>query len=82
VQATESNVEYYITRVTSLGQSQPTLFSISPESGQIQRAMPLDRDQGYVTYIVEIYARDKVSVSPRTAKAYVSTSCCQCLCKY
>ena len=67
------NVEYYVTRVTSLGQSQPGLFKMSSDLGLMKTAMKLDRDQGYVKYTVEVYVRDKSSGSPRTAKADVSS---------
>ena len=67
------NVEYYVTRVTSLGQAQPGLFKMSSDLGLMKTAMKLDRDQGYVKYTVEVYVRDKSSGSPRTAKADVSS---------
>lgn len=70
--ANQGNVEYYVTKVTSLGQVQPGLFKMSSELGQMKTAMRLDRDQGFVKYTVEVYVRDKGPGGPRTDKADVS----------
>lgn len=71
----EQNVEYYVTSVMSNGQAQPAYFSMSPRSlGQLQTAMLLDRDEGFVKYNVEIYVRDKGSNLPRTTKIDVSVT--------
>mgnify|MGYP001796207515 FL=1 len=69
----EANVEYYVTSVQSNGVEQPAYFKMSASSlGQLQTAMLLDRDAGFVKYNVEIYVRDKSSSLPRTAKIDVS----------
>lgn len=65
------NVEYFVTRVTSAGVMQPAYFSVS-DDGWVKTAMPLDRDQNFVTYVVEVYARDRSSDAPRTTRAEVN----------
>ncbi|XP_067948846.1 protocadherin Fat 4-like [Watersipora subatra] len=64
-----NNAEYYVTAVTSEGVSQPGFFKMS--NAQMKTAMPLDRDSGYEKYTVEVYVREKSSVSPNTARTEV-----------
>lgn len=77
--ANQPNVEYYVTKVTSNGQTQPGLFKMSSDLGQMKTAMKLDRDQGFVKYAVEVYVRDKDSSTPRTAKTDVSFPLVHCV---
>ncbi|XP_072112240.1 protocadherin Fat 4 [Mobula birostris] len=64
-------LEYYIVSVRCGGKSVGRLFTIGQQSGIIQTAAVLDREQGPNLYLVDVYAVEKSSNLPRTQKAEV-----------
>ncbi|XP_069781342.1 protocadherin Fat 4 isoform X2 [Narcine bancroftii] len=64
-------LEYYIVSVRCGGKSVGRLFTIGQQSGIIQTAAVLDREQGPNLYLVDVYAVEKSSDLPRTQKTEV-----------
>ena len=68
---TTSNIAYYLTGITSSGISVQRLFQVQPTTGTITTTEPLDRETGFTEYILDIYAIDQASSSPKTTKTQV-----------
>ena len=70
--AVASNVAYYLTDVVSAdGISVARLFQIQPTTGTISTTQPLDRETGFTEYVLDIYAIDQDSASPKTTRTQV-----------
>ena len=68
---TPANIEYYLTGISSSGISVPRLFQIQPTTGTISTTDKLDRETGFTEYVLDIYAIDQDSSSPKTTKTQV-----------
>jgi protocadherin Fat 4 len=64
-------VEYYIVSVRCEEKTVGRLFTIGRQTGMIQTAAILDREQGACLYLVDVYAIEKSSALPRTQRAEV-----------
>ena len=73
--AVASNVAYYLTDVVSAdgGISVSRLFQIQPTTGTISTTQPLDRETGFTDYVLDIYAIDQDSASPKTTRTQVGS---------
>ena len=73
--AVASNVAYYLTNVVSAdgGISVSRLFQIQPTTGTISTTQPLDRETGFTDYVLDIYAIDQDSASPKTTRTQVGS---------
>ena len=70
--AVASNIAYYLTDVVSAdGISVSRLFQIQPTTGTISTTQPLDRETGFTEYVLDIYAIDQDSASPKTTRTQV-----------
>ena len=71
--AVASNIAYYLTDVVSAdgGISVTRLFQIQPSTGTISTTQPLDRETGFTEYVLDIYAIDQDSASPKTTRTQV-----------
>ena len=70
--AVASNVAYYLTDVVSSdGISVARLFQIQPTTGTISTTQTLDRETGFTEYVLDIYAIDQDSASPKTTRTQV-----------
>uniref|UniRef100_A0A8C9R1A2 Protocadherin Fat 4 n=1 Tax=Scleropages formosus TaxID=113540 RepID=A0A8C9R1A2_SCLFO len=69
-----TRVEYYIVSVRCDGKSVGRLFTIGRQTGVIQTAAELDREQGSDLYLLDVYAMEADSTLPRTQRAEVSAS--------
>nr|KAF6400970.1 FAT atypical cadherin 4 [Rousettus aegyptiacus] len=67
----EAPVEYYIVSVRCEEKTVGRLFTIGRQTGVIQTAAILDREQGACLYLVEVYAIEKSAAFPRTQRAEV-----------
>ncbi|XP_024906692.1 protocadherin Fat 4 [Pteropus alecto] len=67
----EAPVEYYIVSVRCEEKAVGRLFTIGRQTGIIQTAAILDREQGACLYLVEVYAIEKSAAFPRTQRAEV-----------
>ncbi|KAM7143149.1 protocadherin Fat 4 [Molossus nigricans] len=67
----EASVEYYIVSVRCEEKTVGRLFTIGRQTGMIQTAAILDREQGACLYLVEVYAIEKSTAFPRTQRAEV-----------
>ncbi len=66
-----ANIAYYMTAITSNGINQPRLFQVQPSTGLVSTTRPLDRESSSGEYILDIYAVDQNSASPKTTKTQV-----------
>ncbi|KPP76885.1 protocadherin Fat 4-like [Scleropages formosus] len=64
-----TRVEYYIVSVRCDGKSVGRLFTIGRQTGVIQTAAELDREQGSDLYLLDVYAMEADSTLPRTQRA-------------
>ncbi|XP_040330360.1 protocadherin Fat 4 isoform X2 [Herpailurus yagouaroundi] len=67
----EAPVEYYIVSVRCEEKTVGRLFTIGRQTGIIQTAAILDREQGACLYLVDVYAIEKSTAFPRTQRAEV-----------
>ncbi|XP_025729766.2 protocadherin Fat 4 [Callorhinus ursinus] len=67
----EAPVEYYIVSVRCEEKTVGRLFTIGRQTGVIQTAAILDREQGACLYLVDVYAIEKSTAFPRTQRAEV-----------
>uniref|UniRef100_A0A8C5FNI2 FAT atypical cadherin 4 n=1 Tax=Gadus morhua TaxID=8049 RepID=A0A8C5FNI2_GADMO len=67
-----TKVEFFIVAVRSHGKAVGRLFSIDRQSGVIQTAAELDREQGSDLYLLDVYAIEMDASQPRTQRAEVS----------
>uniref|UniRef100_A0A3B4TVX1 Protocadherin Fat 4 n=1 Tax=Seriola dumerili TaxID=41447 RepID=A0A3B4TVX1_SERDU len=67
-----TKVEYFIVAVRSGGKAVGRLFTIGRNTGVIQTAAELDREQGSDLYLVDVYAIETDASQPRTQRAEVS----------
>ncbi|XP_030896849.1 protocadherin Fat 4 [Leptonychotes weddellii] len=65
----EAPVEYYIVSVRCEEKTVGRLFTIGRQTGVIQTAAILDREQGACLYLVDVYAIEKSTAFPRTQRA-------------
>ncbi|XP_059919417.1 protocadherin Fat 4 [Gadus macrocephalus] len=66
-----TKVEFFIVAVRSHGKAVGRLFSIDRQSGVIQTAAELDREQGSDLYLLDVYAIEMDASQPRTQRAEV-----------
>ncbi|XP_061109179.1 protocadherin Fat 4 isoform X2 [Conger conger] len=66
-----AKVEFYIVSVRCGDKSAGRLFTIGRNTGMIQTAAELDREQGSDLYLVGVYAIETEASQPRTQKAEV-----------
>ncbi|CAL8269031.1 unnamed protein product [Boreogadus saida] len=64
-----TKVEFFIVAVRSHGKAVGRLFSIDRQSGVIQTAAELDREQGSDLYLLDVYAIEMDASQPRTQRA-------------
>uniref|UniRef100_A0A665VUH5 Protocadherin Fat 4 n=1 Tax=Echeneis naucrates TaxID=173247 RepID=A0A665VUH5_ECHNA len=67
-----TRVEYFIVAIRSGGKAVGRLFTIGRNTGVIQTAAELDREQGSDLYLVDVYAIETDASQPRTQRAEVS----------
>lgn len=67
-----SKVEYFIVAVRSGGKAAGRLFTIGRQTGVVQTAAELDREQGSGLYLLDVYAIERDAGQPRTQRAEVS----------
>ncbi|XP_029367636.1 protocadherin Fat 4 isoform X1 [Echeneis naucrates] len=66
-----TRVEYFIVAIRSGGKAVGRLFTIGRNTGVIQTAAELDREQGSDLYLVDVYAIETDASQPRTQRAEV-----------
>lgn len=67
-----SDVQYYITGITSKDVDQPRVFDIDRRSGVITTAAVLDHESGFVEYVVSVAAVDRTPNPPLASWTKVS----------
>eukprot|EP00058_Branchiostoma_floridae_P002319 XP_002587807.1 hypothetical protein BRAFLDRAFT_92256 [Branchiostoma floridae] len=67
-----ATIEYYITSIRAGDASVGRYFTIGRTTGRITTGVELDREEGYDSFVLEVYVVDKSSSSPRTRSTQVT----------
>jgi len=67
-------IAYYITNITSRGDRQPLYFQIQMSTGLITTTQVLDREAGYDTFLIVVYAVERNAKTPRITSTTVSAN--------